>query len=690
MDGEVIRISFFRSRLARRILVTFVACALIPVVVLAAFSLYQVSQRLTEQAHQRLREAAKNYGLSIYEHLLFCNDELKLIDTRPDEDRSKQREKFDAIGYQSTDGHYTAIVGDPIPPPALSPQNRMRLEQGKTVAVLASEKPLRILFVCQIDDGTGAPRLFMGKIRGEYLWGLETGNNLPRLTEAAVLSSTGAILFQTPGWPSEANIHPDTLSNFDFHFRLGKEGWFAARWLMFLQVGFGMDSWQVLVMQRETVIMEPIARFKLIFSLSVLLAMLLVILLSLFHLRRCLGPIEALKKGARCIARREFKHRVEISSQDEFMELAQSFNSMSSQLGQQFEILSTQAKIDQATLMARGFNHIAKLSISRILTDFPFQMVAIGRVNVDDFSDALLYLGYANSPSAVTVRPFEPDANDLIEFRRDVDWKTYSGGNLLDRYLPPDLPDEIAAITVFPIYVKAKLYALLAVASPVDLAQEENTLTLMRQIADHLAVAWSNVNLIRDLRRLTMGSMQALARAVDAKSSWTAGHSARVQRVALEIAQQMKLDMESIERLRYGALLHDIGKIGIRSGILDKPGKMTSEEFAIIREHPAIGDKILSPIGTFQDIIPIVRHHHEHWDGTGYPDGLTGEAIVLEARILAVADVYDALVSDRPYRKGMKASRVLTVIESEAGHQFDPDVVAAFLTIMKAKAELAA
>lgn len=690
MDVETIKISFFRSRLARRILVTFVACALIPVVVLAAFSLYQVSQRLTEQAHQRLREAAKNYGLSIYEHLLFCNDGLKLIATKPDWKKTEQHDKFDAIGYQTADGCYTTIMGDPIAPLPLSAQNQTRLEQGKGIAVLMGDKPPRILLAHRIDDGANAPKLLMGRVRGEYLWGLEMGNNLPRLTESAVLSPTGAILFQTPGWPSGANIHPDRLSDFDFHLRLEKEGWFAARWMMFLQVGFGMDSWQVLVMQRETVIMAPVARFKLIFSLSVLIAMLLVVLMSLFHLRRCLGPIEALKKGARCIAQQEFKHRVEINSQDEFMELAQSFNSMSSQLGQQFEILSTQAKIDQATLMARGFNHIAKLSISRILKDFPFQMVAIGRVNVDDFNDALLYLGYAKNPDAVTVRPFEPDTNDLIEFSRNVDWKTFSDGKLFGRYLTPDLSEEIAAITSFPIYVKTRLYALLAVASPLNATQDENTLTLMRQIADHLAVAWSNVNLIRDLRRLTMGSMQALARAVDAKSSWTAGHSARVQHVALEIAQQMKLSKEGIERLRYGALLHDIGKIGIRNGILDKPGKMTSEEFSIIREHPAIGDKILSPIGTFQDIIPIVRHHHEHWDGTGYPDGLAGEAIVIEARILAVADVYDALVSDRPYRKGMDAARVLSVIESEAGRQFDPDVVVAFLAMMKAKAELAA
>ncbi len=690
MNTKPLKISFFSSRLARHILTTFVACALIPVVVLASMSLYQVSLQLEEQAYLQLKQAAKNYGLSIFEHLLFCEDELKLVEIRTDSDVAKQQEKFDAIGYRSANGRYTTIMGDTILPPTLSDENKNHLEKGKTIAVLTKNKPPRIIIVQRILDDHGTPALLAGKVRGEYLWGLEKGNNLPRLTETAVLSSKGAVLFQTPGWPSESARHVDRLPQTDSHLHIGEEDWFVANRLLFLKAGFGMNSWQVMVMQRKAHVLAPIARFKLVFILSVILAMMMVLWLSLFHLRRCLEPIEALKNGARCIARREFNHRVEVHSRDEFRELAQSFNAMSSQLGQQFDFLSTQAKIDQATLMARSFNHIAKLSISHILADFPFEMVAICRVNVDDPVDANLYMGHANNPDTLTSRSFEVNEKDLKIFSREVGWETISDNKVLGGYLPESLLCGISSVTFFPVYVKTRLYAVLVVASPLDTVIAQQDLTLMRQIADHMAVAWSNVNLIRDLRRLTIGSMQALARAVDAKSSWTAGHSARVQQVSLEITKQMGLDKDGLERLRYGALLHDIGKIGIRNGILDKPGKMTDEEVAIIRQHPSIGDKILSPIGTFQDIIPIVRQHHEHWNGSGYPDELVGEAIVLEARILAVADVYDALVSDRPYRKGMKAAKVLSIIGTEAGRQFDPKVVAAFLSIMETKKELAA
>jgi putative nucleotidyltransferase with HDIG domain len=290
----------------------------------------------------------------------------------------------------------------------------------------------------------------------------------------------------------------------------------------------------------------------------------------------------------------------------------------------------------------------------------------------------------------VNSQAFAMEKEDLAAFNRDLPWKTITDRQVLGKYMSEKVLRNLVWVTLFPVYVQGRLYALLAVAWNSELAHMESPLKLMRQIADHLAVAWSNVNLIRDLRRLTMGSMQALARAVDAKSSWTAGHSARVMRIALSIARCMELDKDRIDRLQQAALLHDIGKIGIRAAILDKPGKLTDEEFAIIRQHPVIGDNILSPIEAFRDIIPIVRQHHERWDGNGYPDGLAGEAISLEARILTVADVYDAMASDRPYRSGMALSKVLSTIESESGHQFDPAVVVVFLEMMQEKAELAA
>jgi putative nucleotidyltransferase with HDIG domain len=180
------------------------------------------------------------------------------------------------------------------------------------------------------------------------------------------------------------------------------------------------------------------------------------------------------------------------------------------------------------------------------------------------------------------------------------------------------------------------------------------------------------------LHDLSVGTLEALARAIDAKSPWTAGHSTRVAAIAVAIGQAMRFDAATVERIRRGALLHDIGKIGIASAILDSPHRLSDEQMAIVREHPALGARILEPLPHCADILPMVLEHHERFDGGGYPAGLAGTAIALDARVLAVADVYDAMTSDRPYRRGLPARDAAVRISEAAGTQFDPDVVLAF------------
>lgn len=189
----------------------------------------------------------------------------------------------------------------------------------------------------------------------------------------------------------------------------------------------------------------------------------------------------------------------------------------------------------------------------------------------------------------------------------------------------------------------------------------------------------------RALNRLNWGTLNALARAIDAKSPWTAGHSERVTRLARILGEAMNLDDETLEDLRRAALLHDIGKIAISRDILDKPGRLTDEEYKVICEHPERGARILEPIETYTRIIPIVKQHHEWFDGAGYPDGLAGRQITPGARILAVADVYDALISERPYRQGMPHDRAIAIIREGKGTQFDPAVVDRFLQLTDAQ-----
>jgi HD-GYP domain-containing protein (c-di-GMP phosphodiesterase class II) len=151
------------------------------------------------------------------------------------------------------------------------------------------------------------------------------------------------------------------------------------------------------------------------------------------------------------------------------------------------------------------------------------------------------------------------------------------------------------------------------------------------------------------------------------------------------IAQQMQLDKDEVERIRYAALLHDIGKINIREDILNKPGKLTDEEFFIMSQHPVYGARIMEPVEEFKEILPYVYHHHERYDKKGYPDGLGGEEIPLASRILAVADSFDAMTSDRPYRNAMSLEKAVDEIKRSKGTQFDPQITELFLGIIDSK-----
>ncbi len=183
----------------------------------------------------------------------------------------------------------------------------------------------------------------------------------------------------------------------------------------------------------------------------------------------------------------------------------------------------------------------------------------------------------------------------------------------------------------------------------------------------------------RTLKKAHLDSVKVLTEAIDAKDPYTRGHSDRVKRMSLAIARHLGFSEERIEALEYGALLHDIGKIGIKDEILQKQGPLNEEEFHYIREHPLIGVKIVEGVEFFKDKIPMIRHHHEFYDGTGYPDGLRGEAIPLEARIISLPDAFDAMTSARPHRGVMPLHDVLAELERWKGKQFDPTVLEIFL-----------
>ena len=180
-----------------------------------------------------------------------------------------------------------------------------------------------------------------------------------------------------------------------------------------------------------------------------------------------------------------------------------------------------------------------------------------------------------------------------------------------------------------------------------------------------------------------LDTVNALLAAVAAKDPYTSQHAQKVAELSEAVAQKMGFDKRSIINLHYASLLHDVGKIGVPMYVLGKEDRLEKEELEIIRRHPEISAEILKPVSFLQRVVPIIRHHHENVDGTGYPDGLKGDEIPLESRILAVTDAYDAMTSNRPYRDAITQDRALTLISERAGTQFDIDVVNIFNEVIR-------
>ncbi len=214
-----------------------------------------------------------------------------------------------------------------------------------------------------------------------------------------------------------------------------------------------------------------------------------------------------------------------------------------------------------------------------------------------------------------------------------------------------------------------------------DFSQHE--INLFTSLASQAAIAIENARLFESLEEIYLEVITALASAIDARDSYTHGHSNRVTEYAVAIAEEMGLPPSEVDVIRNASILHDVGKIGIRESILHKPGKLTKDEVREMQYHPYIGYKILQSVKLLEPVLPLVYHHQEHYDGGGYPEGLKGEEIPLGSRIIAVADAFEAMTSDRPYRLARESEAALQELKNLAGQQFDPIVVDAFLRLVE-------
>ena len=257
--------------------------------------------------------------------------------------------------------------------------------------------------------------------------------------------------------------------------------------------------------------------------------------------------------------------------------------------------------------------------------------------------------------------------------------------------ISPDLSgEEFITYYGIPLIAKGVLRGVLEIFHREPLSPDAEWLIFLEALARLAAIAIDNASMFDDLERSIMdlgiaydSTLEGWAKTLELRDHETEGHSRRVVEMTVNLARSMDLPADQIANIRRGALLHDIGKMGIPDSILHKPGKLTDDEWEIMRQHPVYAYNCLSSITFLEPALDIPHFHHEKWDGNGYPQGLKGEEIPLAARIFAIVDVWDALRSDRPYRKAWSDEKILNHINEQSGKHFDPRVVGAFLKIIE-------
>jgi HAMP domain-containing protein len=657
-----LEIKTFSSKISQRIFTTFVICALVPVGCVAVLAYFKVVRHLQVQALDGLRHAAKSQTKTLVDRLELVESELRLVDSviknqkriephdLDDLLRDRLQKRFSSISLIRSPNEPQPLLNQQVIPPLLLASDDMKhLSAGYPLLVeldVPSSKP-SIIMLRLVDSKKAARGFWVGEINHNYLWAIDKMDNLPLDTEFCVLDSSHRLLYSSR--PNMAKIAGLLKSNTQastsghFEFSANGEQFIASYTQMFVKQYFKLPHWTVILFKPKSDVFAPLAEFKMSFPAIIILTLMVVLWLSIVNIRKNLVPIGALKEGAQRIAVRDFSQPVSVSRHDEFKDLADAFNEMAEALNHKFKTLSAKAEIDRAVVSTLDPDKIIKAAITRIADCVACRVYGISLIDVSASARNRVLYSFQFERQSILTQTVTITPHERRVLAQHPNYLIVQANDPRPHYLPTNSHLRLPTLII---------------------------------------VALSNSSLIAELQEMNWGALQALARAVDAKSAWTAGHSERVTDLALKIGKVLKLDSDSLEKLQRGAFLHDIGKIGVPAAVLDKPAKLSDEEFGLIKCHPDLGAKIIEPINAFKEILPMVSQHHERFDGKGYPAGLAGYEIHQSARILAVADVYDALSSDRPYRKGMVIEVALGIIQEEAGHQFDQEMVEALLKVI--------
>ena len=412
-----------------------------------------------------------------------------------------------------------------------------------------------------------------------------------------------------------------------------------------------------------------------------------------FVARRMIQSVIFIAKQAKAVASGQSLGTINSTEQNEIGELARAFNRITHELEQKIDELESSrqlvkrllSRIGTALISYEGIDNLLNLIVENTVLALEAQR---GSLLLVDGEKQELYVKTTWSEQGAAV-------NGTLRVKLGegiAGWVAKEGHPMRGsgkasalgfHEAPPGHEDPILCV---PLKLRDHAIGVLAVMR--DAAKKgfiEDDESLLASIGSQVAVAIENYRLNMDVERTYLETIMALALAVEAKDPYSAGHSKRVGFYSMLIGEAMGFDQDMLRMLNDAGILHDIGKIGIKDEILLKPGALTPDEMKIMQQHPIIGEAIVKPVRSLGKVVALVRHHHERYDGQGYPAALKGEDIPMGARILAVADSWDSMVTDRPYRKRLPLEEARAELKREVGIRYDPAVVDAFLRVLEDK-----
>lgn len=676
---------FLRTLVGRRLFTRFLLAAFVPAILTAVIAAWFVRSEVRTAIESKVGRSARLAGIITLATLERLDSAFQVTTTAVDGVRFSEWKGDVPQGFSSIESRRLAegVPGDngQMERP-LTDDEQKHLATGRTLVVAGHGVPSTLRMATL---GSSSDLIHWGRIADRMIWGAITQVLLDEQTRLCIVELPGDRLLACDKTVPQDVQH--ALGDIRGTGRVALASWkdddtkmHAASWNVFLRFAYGAPDWRVVVSQESDATFASLRGFTLTFSGILLIALLVVLFLSHTQIRRSTEPLEQLQAGTRRLEQGDFATQVQVASNDEYRGLADSFNRMAETLDRQIITLRGLDELQQSVRGARDIRSLLEIALSKI------------GVLVQD-ADLLIAVEGADGTLEAVMKPMDGSAITATDVRLDDEERA-------ELYLAPgglSLPvgerrrflavapfgAGTRAAFVFPFVHERRLLGFIAVGTPAGTPPRAEQREGVRRLVDRLTLAIADVQHVRRLAALSAGTMTAFARAIEANSRWTAGHSERVTALALMIGEGMHLSKDELAVLHRGGLLHDIGKIGVPTEILDKPARLTSAERAVVERHPVVGAEILSPIGAFTDAVPIVRSHHEQWNGAGYPDGLVGSRIPHLARILAVADVFDALVSDRPYRAGLSVTHAAGFIEIGSGTHFDPVPAAAFLDALR-------